>query len=131
MGASDARGLLPGAVEAAGGALVITEPELAFASEQLQDASDEVDAWVLHDRTRVMREEVEAHDATGKAAAAEGATLRAAAQGTEAVLLEAVRDVCGDDMEINCSTVPKKGVLVRKYTASAGPAASLDEAEKA
>ncbi len=94
------RAALQRAFEAASGATEITAVEVDEAARVLQVASDEVDAWVLHDKTHGMRAEVDEHDARGKAAAAEGAVLRSAAQGTEAVLLNAVRGVCGDNMEI-------------------------------
>ncbi len=94
------RGALQRAADASAGATAITDVELAAAAEKLQTASDEVDAWVLHDKTRSMRDEVAEHDDRGKAAAKDGDALRRAAQGTEAVLLDAVRKVCGDGMEI-------------------------------
>ncbi len=94
------RASLERAVDASSGASAITDSEIADAGKVLMDASNEVDAWVLHDKTRSMREEVEGHDTRGKAAADEGALLRSAAHGTEGVLLAAVRSVCGDDMEI-------------------------------
>lgn len=85
----------------ASGATEVTPQALEDAAGKLALASSEVEAWVLHDKTRSMRAEVEEHDARGTAAANEGEALRRAAQGTEAVMMKAVRDVCGDDMEIS------------------------------
>ena len=98
--AIDQRAASQRAVDAAAGASEITPAALDEAARVLQRASGEVEAWVLYDNTRKMREEAEQLDASGRAAADAGAQLRAAAQGTEGVLLKAVRDVCGDDMEI-------------------------------
>lgn len=89
------------AVDTAAGAIDITDVEIDEAARRVHQAAEEVETWVLHDRTRSMREEAAEHDARGRDAADEGARLREAARGTEAVLLDAVRKVCGDDMEIH------------------------------
>lgn len=88
------------AVDAAAGAVEITQHDLDEAARALLMSSNEVDAWVLYDKTRSMREEAEEHDARGKAAAKEGDALRRAAHGTEGVMMKAVRAVCGEDMGI-------------------------------
>ena len=99
--AAEQRARLTKAVEAAAEIQPVSDAEIEAAAQRVAQASDEVDAWVVYERTRGMHDEIAEHDNRGKAASEQGAALREAARGTERVVLEAVRNVCGDDMELD------------------------------
>lgn len=94
------RAALGRALDAAKDAREISDDELAKAAARVERAEAEVEAWAIRDRTAGLRAEMERILAQGQAAAREGAELRDAGRGTERVVLDAVRTVCGEGMEI-------------------------------
>jgi len=78
----------------------ITEDEVGERAARVRDASAELENWAVREKTERVRAEVLDLEQRARAAAEAGAELRAAAAGTERVVLDAVRRVCGDGMEL-------------------------------
>lgn len=98
--AAEQRAALERAVDAATGLNAVSDAELGELAERVSKASAEISRWAVREKTSKARAEVADLEQRGRAAAEAGAELRAAAAGTERVVLDAVRSVCGDDMEI-------------------------------
>jgi hypothetical protein len=79
----------------------VDDATMAALAAALQAAAAEVDTWAVRDRTRGLLADVEKMRAEALELSCEGAELRNAAKNTESVVLQAVRDVCGEGMELS------------------------------
>jgi hypothetical protein len=91
---------LQSAIDAAAGAKVITNTDIDALAAQVNVTAVEVEAWAVRDKTAAARASVEALDRESHEASEKARVLRAAAHGTERVVLEAVSAVCPEGMEI-------------------------------
>lgn len=98
---AEQRAALERAIAAAGDAVDVGADELAAAAAAVHEARQQTELWAMRQRTASVREDAERLDKEANQVAIEGVHLREAAAGTERVLLEAVRAVCGDDMELH------------------------------
>jgi hypothetical protein len=74
---------------------------LASANDAVVTTRNEMDAWVIRERTENQRKEAERLEHQGQAASKEAAELRTAARGTEGIVLDAVRAVAPAGMELS------------------------------
>lgn len=88
------------AIEASGGLEDIPEPDIEALARIMERTQAEVEAWAVRDKTTNLRAEIQAIEDQAIEATKEGELLRAAAHGTEGILLDAVRAVCADGMEL-------------------------------
>jgi hypothetical protein len=98
---AEQRAALDRAVAAAAGACEISPDELKAAEQRVVTMREEAERWVMREKTARVLEEAARIQAEGDEAAREAADLRAAAKGTEVVVLEAVRAICGEHMHLN------------------------------
>ncbi len=95
------RAALQQAVEAGAEVEDDDEAQLAELAAACERATADIEAWAVHSRTETLRKEARQLEDLSRESAEEGLALREAARGTEQVVLEAVRSVCGDDFEIH------------------------------
>jgi hypothetical protein len=67
----------------------------------IESAQAEAEAWGVHERTERVRAEISELEQQGATAAIAAHQLRDAARGTERIVLDAVRAVSGDDVELH------------------------------
>jgi hypothetical protein len=79
----------------------VDDDTLAELERAVQVAAGEVETWAVRDKSKSLTAEVERLRLEGIEAESEAVIMRAAARGTENVVLQALRDVCGEDMELS------------------------------
>jgi len=99
--AAERRAPLERSIEAAKDVREIPAEAVEVLARAVESAEAEVGAWQLRERTKRLHDDVSELEAAGKRASEEGAALREAARGTEGVVLDAVRAVCGEDMGLH------------------------------
>lgn len=67
----------------------------------IEQTQSEAEAWGVYERTERVRAEIAELEEQGNAAGIDARQLRDAARGTERVVLDAVRAVSGDDVELH------------------------------
>jgi len=99
--AASQRARLQKAVDAAADVGPVPAADVDALARAIESAESEVAAWALHERTANLRDQIAELQEAGKAASERAVALREAAVGTEAIVLDAVRSVCGDGMELH------------------------------
>jgi hypothetical protein len=79
----------------------VDDAGLAELAAAVQTAATEVEAWAVRDKAKGLLDQVEALRLEGTNASSAAVILRAAAAGTEGVVLKALADVCGEDLELH------------------------------
>lgn len=100
FGAATQRTALVKSIHAAGNVARVTEAEVEALADATRGTQAEVEAWAVRDKTANLRAEIQKIEDDAIAATKEGELLRAAAHGTEGIVLDAVRAVCADGMEL-------------------------------
>jgi ABC-type cobalamin/Fe3+-siderophores transport system ATPase subunit len=99
--AVEQRAALQRAIDAGDGIAEIPADELAALSAKITGAETEIQRWAIDERTTKIRADIADLDLRGRAMEESGMELRNAARGTERVVLDAVRSVCGEDIELH------------------------------
>jgi hypothetical protein len=97
---AEQRAALERAIDVARDAGDVSIDELNAAVDKVERAREQTERWAMRQRTEGVRQDIARLEKEANEIACQGADLREAAAGTERVLLEAVRAVCGDDMEL-------------------------------
>lgn len=98
---AEQRAALERAIATSADAGDVSADELAAAATGIELARKQTELWAIRHKTEGVRADIKRLEKEANDVALEGANLREAAAGTERVVLEAVRAVCGDDMELH------------------------------